>query len=524
VRPVVLSLVSLLLMGAGASARATQVDGLVWFDRDGNGRQDAGEPGVAGVRVSNGRDIVETDPAGRYRLRLADGDTLFLVKPPQYAVPQRNDGMPDFWRHHFPGGSPALRFGGVAAQAADPDFALRERLPGPATLEVLLFGDPQPASLAEVDHYARDIVAPLVGERAATLGLSLGDIVDDDLSLYPAMNEATRRLGVPWLHAAGNHDIDLDATDDRHSLLTFRNTYGPDTFAWEEPQASFVVLDDVIHQPGQRPAYIGGLREDQFAFLEAYLATQPAARPIVLALHIPLFDTRPEPTFRAADRERLFALLQRFEHVLVLSSHTHVQQHVMHGPAQGWQGARPLHEYNVGASCGGFWGGVADAAGIPDGLMADGTPNGYARLLIDSEGGFAMYWHVARAADDPTIALHAPRVLRYGAYPGVSVWANVFMGQADTRVEYRVGERAWQPMQRAAAADPRVQAENLADDLSDALRGDKRVPQAKPSAHLWQGVLPTDLPPGEHRIEVRAFDRWRGEIGASTQYRLEAAP
>jgi hypothetical protein len=520
VRATVLSLLLMLT----PSVDAAPVDGRVWLDQDGNGQQDAGEPGVAGVRVSNGRAIAVTDAAGRYRIDLADGATLFLIKPPRYAVPPRADGMPDFWRHHLPSGSPKLRFGGIPAQVADPDFALIAGPPAPATLEVLLFGDPQPASLAEVDHYARDIVAPLVGTHAATLGISLGDIVDDDLSLYPAMNAVTRRLGVPWLHAPGNHDLDFDAGHDRDSLLSFRNTYGPDTFAWEEAQASFIVLDDVIYLPGQQPSYIGGLRDDQFEFLEAYLAMLPAAHPIVLVLHIPLFDARSVPTFRTADRERLFALLQRFDNALVTSAHTHRQGHVMHGPEQGWHGARPLHEYNVGASCGGFWGGPEDADGIPEALMADGTPNGYARLLIDADGDIRLFWHAARAAGDPAMALHAPRVLRQGTWPGVSVWANVFMGLADTRVEYRIGDLPWQPMQHSIAPDPRVQAENLADDLAERLRGFKRIPQASPSAHLWRGTLPTDLPTGEHRIEVRAFDRWRGEIGASTQYRLEAAP
>lgn len=37
----------------------------------------------------------------------------------------------------------------------------------------------------------------------------------------------------------------------------------------------FIGMDDIIAQPGQKPAYVGGLREDQFAFLEAYLPTIP---------------------------------------------------------------------------------------------------------------------------------------------------------------------------------------------------------------------------------------------------------
>ena len=95
------------------------------------------------------------------------------------------------------------------------------------------------------------------------------------------------------------------------------------------------------------------------------------------------------------------------------------------------------------------------------------------------------------------------------------------MGLPDTRVEFRVGEGDWQPMRRVEAADPRLTIENARDDLADALRGRDRSPEAVPSTHLWRGALPTGLPAGEHRVEVRAFDRWQGEQRASTSYRLD---
>ncbi|PPT45732.1 hypothetical protein XarbCFBP8150_21865, partial [Xanthomonas arboricola] len=41
--------------------------------------------------------------------------------------------------------------------------------------------------------------------------------------------------------------------------------------------------------------------------------------------------------------------MKDFPHVLVLSAHSHTQRQVDHGADEGWQGARPLHEYNVGA-------------------------------------------------------------------------------------------------------------------------------------------------------------------------------
>ncbi len=506
--------------------------GVVYEDANGNGLRDAGEAGLADVAVSNGRDVAWTDAEGGYALPMEAGQTIFVVKPAGWRMPQGADGLPAFWRQQPLAQASGLRYGGLPAGRLQPriDFPLRRDDAADADLDVLVFADPQPKSRTDIDYYRRDIVEPLRGKTRATLGLSLGDIVDDDLSLYPDIAAVTASLRLPWLHVAGNHDMDLDARDDADALQTFRRHFGPDTFAWEEARATFVMLDDVIHQPGAKPAYIGGFRDDQFAFLETYLPTVPKDRLLVLGMHIPLFEPTGRDTFLDADRERLFALLRDFPHVLVLSAHSHTQQHWFHDAATGWHGARPLHEYNVGANCGAFWSGVKDAGGIPDSTMADGTPNGHATLQVSRDGRYALAWHPARLDDgDPAftgaMALHAPKVLRKDAYPAWGVYANVFMGRDDTRVEYRIDDGDWKPMAKVSQPDPRLLAENMRDDFADALRGYDRSPEAKPSAHLWRGALPTGVAAGPHRVEVRAFDSWQGEQRASTSYRLmEAQP
>lgn len=514
-------LVVVLLAAFAGPAWAATWQGRVFEDRDGDGLAGPGEPGIAGVAVSDGRSLAVTDGEGRYRLEGQSGAPLFVVKPAGWRLPAGADGLPAAWH-------PPVQGSGVH----EADFALlRQPQGGDGTASILVFADPQVKSEADVDYYARDIVGPLAaaGGGSADLGISLGDIVDDVVDLYPALNAVTTRLGVPWLHVPGNHDFDPGAGADASSLTTFRASYGPDTFAWEEGAASIVVLDDVVLLPGQRPGYVGGLREDQFAFLEAWLPTVDKDRLLVLAVHVPLFDTaapgRPE-TFRAADRERLFALLRDFPRVLVLSGHRHTQRQHRHGPDGGWQGEQPLHEFNVGAASGAFWSGAPDAEGIPDATMADGTPNGHALLEVDAEAGYRLSWHPARLpADDPSrtnaMHLHAPRVLRRGAYTAWAVYANVYMGEADTRVEYRVGDSEWTPMARVERPDPWLMAENARDDQAAALRGFDRSPEAEPSVHLWRGALPTHMEAGEHAIEVRVFDRWHGEQRARTGYRIE---
>ena len=509
----------------------TSLRGVVYVDSNANGQRDEGESGLAQAKVSNGRDIALTDVEGRYELAVRGGDTVFLIKPPGVDLARGEDGMPAFSRHHFPQGSPVLRYGGIGpSPIGTGDFAVQlVAREASQRLDVLLFGDPQPKTVRDVGYFERDIVEPILQAAQAAqaaqavptdLGLSLGDIASDDLSLLPEVKRVTARLGLPWLHLPGNHDLDFDATRDEDSLLSYRAQFGPDSFAWEERLASFVLLDDVIHQPGTAPGYVGGLRADQFEFLENYLASLPRDRWLVVAAHIPFHDADAgQETFRRADRERLFGLLKPFRRVLLLSSHAHAQRHHFHRAVDGWHGAEPLHEYVVGASCGGFWSGLPDASGIPDARMNDGTPNGYARLSLDAEQ-YRLRWYVARDAGDTRMSLHAPRVLRRGSYPSFAVSANVFTGMDDTRVEFRVDAGEWKPMTRAARADPGLLTLNAQDDAAPTLRSFDRAVEARASTHLWRGVLPTDLAAGEHRIEVRAFDRWDGEVRAETTYRL----
>lgn len=537
-RPSVTACVLSLALIAPASALALPPpcnSGIVYEDRNGNGNRDEGEPGLPDIRVSDGVELVASDAHGHYHLPAIDGRTSFVIKPPGYRVGRRDNGLPDFSFNVQREPGPKLKYGGIPASFPGcRDYALiPDAAPARAELDVLVFADPQPKTATDVDYYRRDIVEPLLAARVgqgaiADLGLSLGDIVNDDLSLYPAMNRATAQLGVPWLHVPGNHDLDFDATRDEDSLLSYRHVFGPETYAWEEQAASFVMLDDVIYRPGQSPAYIGGLREEQFAFLERYLAGARKDRLLVIGVHIPFFDAAPgRETFRRADRERLFALLRDFPKVLLLSGHGHVQRHVYHDAQDGWHGAAPLHEYNVGAACGAFWSGVKDAQGIPAATMADGTPNGYARLAVNADGAYRLSWHPARlhaaAASTPAMSLHAPRVLRRGAYPAFGLYANVYMGQDDRQVEFRIDDGAWAPMRRVAQPDPALRAENVRDDEAASLRGYDRSPEAEPSAHLWRAALPTDLAAGEHRIEVRTLDPWQGEQRAHTVYRLQDA-
>src|SRR5262245_58850045 len=74
-----------LTTGIGMAERPLAA-GTVFEDRSGAGRRQRGDPGIAGVMVSNGRDVVPTDSEGRWRLPVAEGDSLFVVKPAHWST------------------------------------------------------------------------------------------------------------------------------------------------------------------------------------------------------------------------------------------------------------------------------------------------------------------------------------------------------------------------------------------------------------------------------------------------------
>ena len=477
-----------LVAAAFAAARLYAGPGVVFDDRNGNGVRDAGEPGLLAVEVSNGVDVVLTDANGAYSIADRPGSMIFVIKPRGWRPPVDDANLPLFYSRH----------GGANA-----DFPL-VRSEEPDDLRAMVLTDPQPSSAAEVDYLARGLVAGAGHRPDMAFGVTLGDVVYDRPDLFGAVNAVLARIGVPWYSLPGNHDLALGTPDERAAVGPFESVYGPSTYAFHAGPALFVALDDV--RPLGGPRYVGGLRNDQFEFLANLLRGAGPREWVVLMMHIPLFSPDPSgaETFRRADRLRLFGVLGNRERVLILSGHTHYQRHVMHGPQDGWTGPGGLHEYNVAAACGGFWGGPRDSGGIPAATMWDGTPPGYA--VIGFAGDRVSLDYVpAQGPADHQMALHAPRAVAPGqGY--VSFYANVFNGHDGWSVEARVDERAWNSVPRVLGWDPSYAAEFIAQDSTSHPAAGPRLPDPAICYHLWRGPVPADLHVGAHTLHVRATD------------------
>jgi hypothetical protein len=535
-------LAAALAPGAPAqAAEAATISGFVFEDRDGSSRRAPDSPGIAGALVSNGRDVAVTDADGRYSLPLPDEAAIFVVKPAGYMPPvDPTTHLPRFYRLHQPQGSPAalnLAFAGVAPTDPLPaslDFPLR-RQDEPKAFEVVMLTDPQPESDAEVDFIREDLIEALAG-TGAKFGLTAGDIMFDDLSLYDRYNAIIGAIGLAWWNVGGNHDLNFEAPDRRYARETYKRVFGPNYYAFFYAQTLFLMLDDVDYlgadatKPHGAGKYQGKIDAAQLEFVRNVLAHAPPETLIVLVLHIPLrTDLDPaDPANNLTNRDALFALFEGRRFTVSFSGHTHTTEHHYFDVADGWKGAAPHHHHVMTALSGSWWSGPFDHRGVACADSRDGTPNGFHILSVDGNA-YRTRFIPAKEPNGRQMRLsvdsrfhgadrEVQREFRQGQLLGspiaraslgaASLIADVFDGGPKTKVAMRIGERAPIEMTRRAMPDPFVEEVFARNEATK-----KSWIKAEISSHVWIARLPADLAPGTHRVIVEATTEY-GDVVA----------
>lgn len=514
--------IGMLLFAAYLNAQT--VKGYVYNDENHNNKKEGREKGIANVAVTNGTDVVLTDKNGKYELAASNDAIIAVIKPSGYSVPVNADNLPEFFYIHKPEGSPKTKFTGVAPTGKLPksiDFALTAANEGD-NFTALVFGDPQPYNLEEVDFFARGIVAELEGVKNIPFGLSMGDLVGNDLSLFSPYIQAVKKVGIPWYNLLGNHDLNFDAEQDNMSDETYEAHFGPANYAFNYGKVHFIVLDDVIYpDPRDEKGYWGGFREDQLKFVENDLKFVPKDHLVVLAFHIPISEPEAhDDAFRDEDRNRLFEMLKDYPYTLSLSAHTHLQRQDFIDKDQGWQQEKPHHHYNVGTTSGDWYSGKLDEKGIPISVMRDGTPKGYAFINFNGNQ-YSIDYKVAGKPKEHQMQVFAPKVVAKGKRSKAGVFANFFMGSKNDKLEYRVDNGEWKPMHFMETEDPSYVELVYEWDLAEELMPGRRSSDPVASTHVWRGSLPANLETGEHTIEIKATDMFGKVHTALKTYRIQ---
>ncbi|MAD06310.1 MAG: Cna protein B-type domain containing protein [Gammaproteobacteria bacterium] len=473
----------LILLIVTPLSQAQTATGRVFIDENRNGLLDEGEVGLANVRVSNGASVVRTDATGRYRLAADEQTIIFITKPSNYAIPVNQHMLPQFYYIHQPNGSPArLRYKGIEPTGplpAEINFPLIER-PEKKKFEALLFADTQPQTTRELDYIRDDVVAELVGADAA-FGMTMGDIMFDDLSMLPRYNAIISKIGIPWYNVPGNHEINFESTNDRYSLETFKKFYGPPYFAFEYADALFVVLDNIDYKGGGEadPADVRGnggyearISRSQLQWLAEELKHVEQERLVFIATHAPLGSEN--GSYATDNREKLFRLLAGRPNLYSVAGHTHTTDHVYFDKDDGFAGPGKFHHHVLATVSGAWWSGPFDERGIAVSDQRDGTPNGYHILEVDSTDVAVRFKGAGKPADYQMrivfdVAHHQLNVngirdfkagelldgrISQDHLNAAAIIVNLFDGGPNSKVRYRVEDGEYRPLKRVLRKDP----------------------------------------------------------------------
>lgn len=491
-----------------ASALGNEVNGIVFEDKNNNKKFDTGEPGLAGVAVSNQFDVVLTDEKGEFNLPITNETIIFITKPSGFNVPVDSFYLPKFYYIHQPEGSPVLSYQGIKPTGEIPEmleFPLYKSQPCD-TFEVIVFSDPQPRNSREISYIRDDVVCELIG-TPAKFGIVLGDIMYDDISLYGEYNSVISQIGIPFYNVPGNHDMNYSSPDDHYAIETFKRHFGPNYYSFDYGQVHFIALDDVEWQGKDSSGtkiYVGKLGSKQLNWLKNDLRWVPENKLIVLNMHIPIYTfISKNNSVNIVDRDLLFKILKNRKHLLALVGHMHLTEHQYFDQTIGWDSAHQFHQITCAAVSGTWWGGPKNEWDIPIADQRDGVPNGY-HIFRFQGNQYSEYFKAAGKDKNTQMRISYPTgtILKNDTLE-IQIVANVFNGSEKSIVQYSLDDGRYLTMNNTIMADPHFEMifKKYKDDYPDWI-------EPRKCNHIWTATLPNNLKTGIHTLTIKTIDQY----------------
>jgi hypothetical protein len=451
------------LTGGLFFSRCTPAKDLALSGKAIGGTISAGGKGLKDVVVSDGYSVVLTDKKGRYELAPhPDAIALFVSTPAGYAFPQEGG----IARHY-------ILMQNVAKDRSN-NFTLQPLQNSDEEHSFIIWADPQVKNAKDVQKLMNETVPDVkkwvaVQPQDALLhGISVGDIVWDELQLFADYDKAVAQMGIPFFQCLGNHDMDYRKGGDETSDDTFALTYGPTYYSFNRGQVHYVVLDNVRYL-GKEREYDGFVQQHQLDWLQKDLSFVPADKLVVLCVHIPVHRG-------TKNNEALYALLQG-RNVHIMSGHTHYNVNAIRDT---------IYEHNHGTVCGAWWTGP---------ICEDGTPSGYGIYTVRGKELSWQYKATGKPVDyqmviyDNEVSATEKQVL-------VNIWNH----DPAWKTEYWVDGVSRGALEQTEGFDPLAYKNMLGPDLPKP-RG---FAEPKKTKHLFRAVVPASA----KTVKVVATDRF----------------
>lgn len=379
------------------------------------GRGTDGKNPIEGAVVSDGFTVTTTDAQGVYQMRVKKSTPfVFVSVPADCEIPVEN-GMPKIYKKIALGDNDVVQR----------SFTL-ERTGKKERFTLLALADVQIGRDDEVVMLEKEVL-PLLVPYVQQLdkpvyGISLGDLVWDNMPFHSVYKEQIRKIGVPVFQVIGNHDHDKAIGMDTEADHSFRAAFGPTYYSYNIGDCHFVVLDDVLYTGSSN--YTAEITEAQMAWLEQDLKHVPKDKLIIIGVHIAT-SRRNRPTSHIANYRELYALLDGYN-VRILSGHSHNNYTTTI--------SETIEENTLGAVMGAYWNGEE--------LCNDGSPRGYA--VYEIEGNRIANWYYKGTAypKEYQMYLYGPGQAVSEQYRDGLIF-NIFNWHSTWTVEVREDDAAW---------------------------------------------------------------------------------
>ena len=399
---IVAGLAVLFLACSPACSSSSQIQGVVFQDRNGNGVSDVGEPGIPNMLVSNGIHVVATNDAGEYALPLG-GDFVFVATSSEHTptTPWFSEAQ-----------ARITDFGLVPSQDASPaEFVFVQM-----TDVHLGTDEDQSARFLEMVEEVNDISPDFV--------VVTGDLVDgaDEVTvseaegMFDAYSSMASRFDMPLYNALGNHDSvgvnsdEASETDAGYNKEMYHDHFGPTYYSFDWGAYHCLVLDPNDLVDGRQVYQVQG---PQLEWLRRDLAFREG-RPLLVFYH--------EPTPSWENANEVLDLLTTHGEASLFCGHWH--QDVL-------LDSQGMAEQVTASVCGEWWFGPCPG----------GRPAGY-RIVSVHEGGVSSLY---KGPNEPRqVDIISPSGVVSG---DVQVTAQVYSEQgAVERVSYRIDNGEAVPM------------------------------------------------------------------------------
>lgn len=460
---------------------------------------------IQGVVVSDGLLTTQTDGAGYYALGsdLSRRKFVQVTIPAEYEIPVKN-GLPQFWQR-IPEGVTEF----------EADFTLTARSQPASRYTILMTADPQIRSRnANYDNFAfhsidmfedlcRDLqqTAVSITDRPV-YGIALGDLVHNNMDLFPTYCEGIADFDFPVFNVIGNHDHIQNVATDREASASFEEYIGPTCYSIDLGALHYIFIDNIImknnaRDPASTGQYQEGLSDEAYSWLCNDLKYVDKNKIIMLCAHSEMFR---KPSAEAAEVDKrgpdYAQRLSQYRFVHSWAGHSHINFNYAYSAEETSPDFPNVESHILARSTGALW--------LNERIASDGTPRGFLVVEVDGE---QIQWYYKPYSFENGVPSGLDRNYQMRAYaPGSRyddgyVYANVWEYDARwSRVRYSDSGKQQAEMKQITAFDGDYAL------LANYYNSTQNLAVFEPfnTPHLFR-ILPT---PGATQATIQVTDRF----------------